>query len=510
MKKTITISAAQEEAVTVDGLGVRKLNAGKVLYVLTAVYLALPFCIFAFGWMKWWFAVPLVLVVAMGLIGMINHAPALWVPKLDRSFWWRFALVAILVVGWVLMSGVGRFTWQNDDHDVRNALFRILVENSWPVVELVPPEGLYDGPVALVYYIGFWLPSALVGKFFGLAAGNIAQVVWAVLGILLFCWLALAATLKKPRVWPVVIFILFSGMDILGCWVTGSFVDPITSAAHLERWGNPFQLSSMSTQLFWVYNQAIPAWVSTALILLQKNNRCLAFIVALTALSSTLPAMGMVPLVIFVTLRNLRDTDARPATISVKSFFKSVITYENVICGGMVGVVSLLYLSSNNAGQHIGLRAALSGTNLLMWLLLLMFEVGVLFLLLFKFQRKNPLYWVILGSLVIFPWVGVGNGGDFGMRATIPALVVLYFMVVMALAESFFKKQKLMFAGLCAVLTLGAVTAKNEIVRPMTMGAKLGSGSQTVERHPFDTTWSDNFYGNMENSFFFEYLVKDS
>lgn len=35
----------------------------------------------------------------------------------------------------------------------------------------------------LIYYIGYWLPAAVVGKVFGLTAGYYFQYVWAIIGI---------------------------------------------------------------------------------------------------------------------------------------------------------------------------------------------------------------------------------------------------------------------------------------------------------------------------------------
>ena len=37
-------------------------------------------------------------------------------------------------------------------------------------------------------------------------------------------------------------------------------------AEHIEWWSNAFQYSSMTTQLFWVPNHCLPAWIATALL----------------------------------------------------------------------------------------------------------------------------------------------------------------------------------------------------------------------------------------------------
>ncbi len=456
----------------------RQARTSGALATAVSLYLALPFALFALGWLKLWLALPLVAVLGACLWLAARHGPKLWTPGFGRDTAWRLVVLVLIAAAWVLLAGVGRFAWQNDDHDVRNALFRILVEEPWPVLVENPPAALYDGPVALVYYIGFWLPPALAGKALGLAAGNAAQVLWAVLGVLLLCWLVLAAGVKKLRLWPLLVFIFFGGLDIVGCWLTGSFVNPFTSVLHLERWANPFQFSGFSTQLFWVYNQAIPAWLATLLLYLQTSNRALVLILALSALCSTLPVLGMLPVAAWVALRNLKAarTEALPeaagkaagasgttgragrAAAYMKAALRSVLSFENLAGGGLVGMVSLLYLSANNAGRRVALRAELSPRNLLMWLAFFALEAGVYLALLWPRQKKNPLYWLVAACLALFPWLAVGNGGDFGMRGTIPALVLLYLMVIESLADfrdAKRQKHKLASALLCGPLCAG-------------------------------------------------------
>lgn len=178
-------------------------------------------------------------------------------------------IILLIIAVWVYFSGIGNFVWQNSDHRARNALYEMLVVNKWPVIKNVVYE---DGVQlrGLIYYIGYWLPAALIGKMCGMAAGYLFQYIWAVLGVFLGVIL-LNAILKKWSIWHLILFILFSGLDAMGCVLSGN-LDPVLSFAHIEWW-NAYQFSSFTTQLYWVYNQAIYAWVLTALIMIQKNNR---------------------------------------------------------------------------------------------------------------------------------------------------------------------------------------------------------------------------------------------
>ena len=64
--------------------------------------------------------------------------------------------------------GVGTYDWANK----HNLIFADLVRFSWPVV--YHGEGTPSSGLMLVYYVGYYLPAALVGKVMGWHAGNIA------------------------------------------------------------------------------------------------------------------------------------------------------------------------------------------------------------------------------------------------------------------------------------------------------------------------------------------------
>lgn len=92
----------------------------------------------------------------------------------------------------------------------------------------------------------------------------------------------------------VVYIYLFSGMDILGYYVTGIDMSTVAQSDHLEWW-TKFQFSSITTQLFWVFNQCIPAWLVTILLFLQKSNKYMAVLLAAAMLNCTLPFVGLIP-----------------------------------------------------------------------------------------------------------------------------------------------------------------------------------------------------------------------
>ena len=166
-----------------------------------------------------------------------------------------------LIVLWAYFFSVGGFVWQNEDHNWRNRIFELLVTEKWPVV--MDATDIYTGETrsaVMTYYLGFWLPAAVVGKLFGLKAGFAFQLIWLILGLLLVFEL-LSVFLKKYSLKYLVIFVLFSGLDIAGLFFTTGTPGTIPFPDHIERWSGAFQYSSNTTLLFWVFNQAIYAWI---------------------------------------------------------------------------------------------------------------------------------------------------------------------------------------------------------------------------------------------------------
>ena len=174
-----------------------------IFWIIAYGYILLPFLIFAVGWMKWYISLPTVAVSGICFYKACSESPRLWRPEWNRDNVIKMLFAVGIIAVWVYYSGIGKFVFQVPDHSVRNSIFNIMVESRWPVInhEILQgsPLGKQGASAAgLVYYIGFWLPSALVGKVLGLRAGYYAQAVWAVLGIVLVYYLICVLLKRVP------------------------------------------------------------------------------------------------------------------------------------------------------------------------------------------------------------------------------------------------------------------------------------------------------------------------
>ena len=364
-----------------------------VVLSLVYLYLSLPFVIFALGWCKPLLSVPLVLLCIGGILLCIREH---WKDREEHTIEWgkndilKLLVVILIILSWVAISGVGKFSWQNNDHAYRNSIFNNLVNREWPVtfqMEAID-GGIFRG--GLIYYFGFWLPSALVGKLFGIEAGYLAQYIWAVVGILLV-YALICFWKKKVFIWPILLMVFFSGMDIIGILLTKTNCPEFFfSLEHLEWWSNVYQFSSNTTQLFFVFNQAIPAWLVITFLFLHEKPQNMIFDVAVLIISAVFPAVGCLPFALYFMIKKSKAiAEAKDLKDMSKGVLKHWYTVQNIAAGGAAGAVSILFYLGNGtlyktfpALQHLSLgKVVVLGFVMLvlLWLLFMVAAYGICF-----------------------------------------------------------------------------------------------------------------------------------
>jgi hypothetical protein len=423
------------------------------------LYLVIPFLIFCMGWLRLSVALPVTGLIIFVLWQFLHRdQPSEGKTPLRVIFY-----MAFLAGLWVFLSGVGGYSFQNWDHHWRNAVLHDLIAYDWPVMYSNPDKG----PIKmLVYYVGYWLPAALAGKLLGWKFANFILFLWTWLGVFLVLF-HLNIKLKASFLKTTLLFILFSGMDVLGTLLFASEYPTLwPPIQHLEIWSGSLQYSSFSTQLFWVFNQAVPAWLCCILILESNSSRAQqgmlfdqsqkvslppdqkVLIWSLCFFFAPLASIGLFP---YLCIEWFKGRD-------FKLLFKN-ISLVPLLAGSLIVVISYLFFSSNSAAQERGFQS-LAFINFLLFFLL---EGGILWLLLAPFKWRDP-YWIVTGLLLlVLPFIQIGSGRDFVMRASIAPLFYLMMMtgeVVFQNAGSRFYRM-----AFVVIFVLGALTPLYEINR---------------------------------------------
>lgn len=525
----------------------RELFQNNWLLYLSLGYLLLPFAIFCLTFLRIWIGLPIVIILIWIVIRIWIQRDASQISfKVGKSD----LIIGLVVLGvWVFLSGIGGFAFQNSDHHIRNAIFKDLILNNWPVYYPQAISSPTSPSYALIYYIGYWLPAALSGKILGWQGANVFLFGWTWLGIFITAAL-IKDRIKTTLTWSALLLIFFGGMDFLGALVLQPILHenyphlwpPIT---HLEWWAPHLQFSSFTTQLFWVFNQALPAWICIALILNGVNRRYVFFILSLCFFLSPIPALGLLPFTLLAIPQKLFNTknmsfkwrDRKIATLLKDSLsdIYNTISPENILGGGLVFITSYLYFSTNPSGSRMGFFA-INLTTVFLLLIFLAYEGILLWLLFFNEQRNNLWWYVTGGTLVITPLILVGSSIDFSRRASIPALFVLMIFS----GEALFRKTKVKYRGaLILLLAIGAITSLYEInrsiyrtvayylqIQPKVEESTYYGGVElpnpipeldhpstlTADLYPslsvFNPQDIPNFVGVTNYSFFFKYLAK--
>ncbi len=471
------------------------------------LYMALPLLCFFCGYLRWYF-----MLLCVGTLAVVtwyalrsSGEKADSVIDTDRQLvrisWKTIALVFGVSMIWTYLGGMNGYFYQSWDWAWRNAVYFDLIEYDWPVV--YPQTG-----AALVYYLGHWLPPAALAKGIaaltgsleaGMTAGRFLLWLWSGMGltmIMLMLFYVLKATTWRRRIFAVLLFIFFSGMDVIGVVGSGKtdvFLNPeVTNwlQFHLERWCFGYEVSSVTTCVFWVFNQAIIPWMITLLFLEEEHPKNYVFYGTVCLLCGTLPCVGLAILMI---VKAVAFCIKKARIREIRSSFKAVFSLQNILTFVVLFPVIAAFILSCNTTRYLKgnsfiqnnlfisnayaeveipadgnatvndnatvnaetpetvepaervttekksiLRGILSGEYLNSKLFTFLFlEVGCYMILIWWDHRKDYLFYAIGLGFLFIPYFHIGESNDFCMRVTMPGLFILMVYVGKYLLQHF-------------------------------------------------------------------------
>ena len=483
------------------------------LLVLSACYLAIPHIIFFFGWLLWPWAVLATGVVGAGLLATAHFAAQLLTrdtaadgPADDTTFVFTrqhaLAIGAICLI-WLTLSGVGGFVSQDLDWNKHNTVLNSLILKPWPTV-----YEIYQVDIPLVYYIGFYLPAALVGKAGGWFWANQALFVWSYAGLVIaalwFCVLV-----RRASYTALLVFVFFSGLDVIGFLMAQNFGIINTgrvSWMHIEPWARGLQFSSHATLLNWVPNQALAGWIVTGMLLyclvrLQRRDVVLLPF-GLSALWSPFVTVGIVPFLVLDFLinkapltRRLRDLATLPNAAGVVALVITGFYFSAKAAQGSPIVVETLF-----GGLSIESYSGSTLNGIIFVIFFCLLEFGLYAIVLYRSGAVQDDRWrwmldsTVL-TLAILPWFKLGVYNDLVMRASIPALFVLAVIVARALHDNNVERQTRI--ALVVLIVVGAGTAFVEFRRHVERMATISAPIFDEKVKPWD------FVEYMKNQVYF-------
>ena len=466
-----------------------KLNLS-IIMILGYLYLILPYMIFLITWVKYFISIPSLILVIIATYFTIKDTKKHYNISYNFNLF-SFILLFIIITVWVILLGVGNICLPHHDTlNGRYAFFKDLIDFNHP---LIYPESGYG----FVYYFAHWIIPAIFGKIFNYNVANIILILWTSLPLFLTLIL-LSIYFNKVKLKFIfiilLIFILFT---------------PPSLIFHIEGNTGSGLLTYFSTSLGNIaayFNQGPAIYLMSILFLLQKNSFNFAFLGLSIMLYSPYATLGIIP---FMIAKSIIEISAD------KNELKNIFSVSNILSSISIFPILLLYFSSR-ATKSDGLRFVLTDYPVLYLIELFMIKFGIIFILLFKYNKKNYLFYVSLFTLIAVSLIQYAGDHNFH-RTNITAL----FFLSIFLTDYFinhFNENSLRKYLLLIIFILGILRGHH--IKDDQIDFYLEQIKSFGKVNIEDMAWNKTFNTklpssqfickDMDNSVFFKFIAKDS
>lgn len=452
----------------------------KKLYVAVVVYLYIPLMLFICMWLKIWIAIPVaaatVAALFFGVRRMVRENEQEWLFS-----WWQMCLIYIGFVLVCILCGQGDLFYQDDDWRLHHAILYDLVEYSWPVV--------YKDDVLLTYYLGQFITPAFVGKVLGHSrvVALWAQVFWNALGLML-AYLFLCQHLKtKSAVRKIIVFFVFllwSGAPNLGTLLYQATGHDVTLCSF--KWIDLNRIKVHFAPSFDAlrgsFQHVIGPWICCSMFLHHKKSYGLYILIGLPLFFSS--TFG------FVYLAATMMAYCAFQMVFGKEWkngIREIFSKENLLLLPLAAVI-LVYLSGNVFAEKpygMGFDLLNMFTRMDFYLIFILVEFVGYFVFLFRENRKNPLYYILLVELLLIPFVSLGMFNDLCSRGSIPARFLLMVLCLEQLFRYGIKNWRNIAIAL--IFCIGAYNEIQEVQMIVRETAEYGVGSEEILDNSFKT-----------------------
>lgn len=479
------------------------------LELISYVYLGLPLLMFTVCWLKSWYAIALSTTLIGGIAWEWYKSRKHYYqptqrwggsrPNVAPISWWQILAIALIGTLWACHSGAGGYARCNGDWIKHFAVLKDLTLYHWPVVYEIPGK---PDPVPLVYYIAYYLPAAFVGKYLGWKAALFALQAYTAIGIVLgMLWFALAV--GRRFVLTALILTFLGGLDFFGNRLVSG--KPLEHGMYdILQWWLGFcswQYSANWSLLVFVPQHMIGAWVATGLLIncsLEKRSLSnVGLIIGLTLLWSPFVFVGLLPFGVFLIFQ---------------SRFRGAFSITNILFASLLGALLVPYFASHSVPLVTGWKMRDWRVSWNRLGLFLLFEVG--FYMIFCRELRRPSeavlkLWgtVCVGLLLLIPFYQIGAWNDFCMRASIPALFVLWVFVMRELMR---KRWSVETRILATLVLMGSFTGMHEVAHQLGTFPQPGPQLQYVNHvfTPLPGLPIEQYLGDYRAPFFTKIMKK--
>lgn len=462
-----------------------------LLNLAAMVYLYLPILVFMLLWVK----LPIAIVASACVLVSIYLFCKVEEPEAKKRVTAGFVVLVLLCflffLAWALVSGLGGYFNQTGDWPKHNTILNDMIKMQWPVRFSFHTDE-FSGDGVLCYYIAGYILPALVGKVAGFHAAEITELLFAAVGLLIGCLLFHRNYGEKKNYTILIVAATMFLFATFLCPILGIYREWYSWDAALGgMWLSDsvmIQYSSNISMLRWVFPQMQGTIVATALFLENRKKPQTWLLIAFPlVLHSTFTFLGLGVVMALTYLQEWFQTKEKLA------YVKNTFSKVNLLAL-LTGLVLLVYIISNfmqqkpeNAKMGLEIINYLQEGRMIFILVAFQATWGLWALLLFKEEKKNPVFWASCVILFILPFFSLGQFNDLCMRTSIPAL--LTFCALVAKNIIHYLKKDRFYAGVLIVCLILAGLGSMEELHLALQNSDLG---QINRREPYEN--SEEYY----------------
>lgn len=457
-----------------------KLNIS-VFLILGYLYLIIPYIIFVLGWTKYYISIPITVFLLITLYLIIKNTISQYNKYYSINLL-VFISILLIIIFFITILGIGEiFNQSGDMRNGRNAVFRDLINFSWPII--YPKNGY-----GFVYYFAHWVVPSLFGKLFGLQIGLFSLILWSSFGILIFFILMINFLNIRDNKYIIISIIIFMFFSPIPPYAGGIFIE----------------YASVAVQIYHLFNQSIAIWIMCTLFLYQKNSSNFAFLGLSVVFYSPYAIIGILPYMFVKLILDIKNNKL----IELKNIF----SVENILSSISIFPILFLYLSSSDTTND-SFQILITKHNYIRLFINYMFAFGLFAIILYKNNKTNYIFYVSIFVFIFVSMIRYSQDHNFSRTN----LTSIFFLAVLII-EYFYKNiniksiKKNIMIFLLIIGSYNSILYFEQQISLFIDNGVLnddGIGRKTFNKDTMEWVLRTITCKDIDNSIFFKYIAKD-
>ena len=423
----------------------------QTLKISTILYLLIPSVLFLLTWIHLWIGIPCVLFIVFYTWKTLQKTTVSTHETFISLSTFLLCLGISIALNYVL--GIGEFRPQTYDFQANNFKYYDLITHQLPVYYA-------EQKTYLCYYTGYYLPSALLAKVFGIETCRYFSFIWSVFGMwLVFLWISTFT--RKNIIGLLTIVLLFAN-----AWFA---IKLLINFAYFQEHLQPYYIQLNQFKLItspliknyaWATQHTIPACLGVCVSIdnfrTKTNLKYLLLMLLSTMFWSPLTAVGLFPFVAFYFLKDLKNVFSINSIRSLMLMMFLILSFTPL----------LLYFISTE-GIHVNNTEFIWQTGVKSWwIFYLIYTISNFIIWGFFLNHTKNQYKILWKIAVIFPSIiaiyRIGIYNDFNVRVSFPSFFMLSILVGISVVEKL-KIKSLIGVGIMLLMILNSLANLNHI-----------------------------------------------